>query len=527
MAERPPNAGVEGDPLERRAVPDEADGTLDPSTPADPGGAVDPTAAVEPTGGSLARAVASLGGVNVLAFGAGIIRQKAFAVFLGVGGYGAYALVWALFELLSSVARLGIPTGVLREMSRSFAAGSPGRAAIAFRVASRLAIGVSLALAIATAFVSVVADGVLPATLPRWAVLAVLVAVPLSIFAQLSDAAINALNDLRRLVLGKVLTLVMSLVVSVALIAGLGLRGAVLQIVAGAAIGMVVMRTLLRRRFDVAGHAAKSGVPEQARAVLGAILAVGVAQGAYHIAVTGNLLVFRALVADGLGLDANGIYQGVIGLSRQYTSAVMGGVFVYLFPRLTGLADSPEDFRREVSAGLQFLLATVVPGALMLIGFRDWIVLLIFTEEFLPMVPLLGILAGADVLLMIGTVVHTAVLAAGGVRAYVALGVLGEGLYLVLFLLGLRIFGLPGALWAYVARGILVLPLYSLPPRRTARLRVDRSLWAQGAAGAVLVAGLLALPAGGWTAKAAAVALSAGWLWAFRGQVAAAWRTRR
>ena len=118
-------------------------------------------------------------------------------------------------------------------------------------------------------------------------------------------------------------------------------------------------------------------------------MSVGLAEGANHLVRTWNAWFFRWMVVGALGATANGLLQGVMGLSSQYSSAVMGGIFVYLLPRLSAVAHDAERFGRELADAVQKTLVIVIPISILLMGLRGWIVPVLWSDEFDGMVPLL------------------------------------------------------------------------------------------------------------------------------------------
>jgi O-antigen/teichoic acid export membrane protein len=405
--------------------------------------------------------VASLGGVNGVAFLAGIIRQKVFAVFLGTAGYGALSLAMSFQNLLVMTARLGLSTGLLKEMRHGIVEERWDRAARAYLSArtTALLIGSTVGLVIillGDPINRIVFRGVLPV----WAVWVVAVSVPAVLLAEIAESGLNALGRIRRLVLSKLLTILAGLSLAVFLVVGFALQGAIAQLLTGALVAATVAPILLSGAFRPRTHAPERIPRAEARTLLLAMLTVGLAQVTFKLAQAGNEMLFRSLIVRALGESSNGLYQGAMGISRQYVMAVMGGVFVYLFPKLSGLRGKRAEFQRELDKSLRFLVAISTPLCFLWLAFRDWIVLLVFTPEFLPMVPLVSFTAPGDVLAFLAGGLRFAALASLSPWAFGALSLGGEASYLAFFLLGLQYFGLSGAVGSYLlAMGVHTLLL--------------------------------------------------------------------
>lgn len=505
---------------------------MTPTTPEQPpaantgsslgGAGVSPARSADQT--SLIGSVSYVGGVNVVAFAGGLIRQKVFAVHLGPAGLGAFGLAASFLELFTTLTRLGAPAGLLRELRRSFTGEDWGKAARVFMDVRRAVLLVSIVLGVGVALLAPVLDEyVFAGVVPRWSVLILVTAAPLLLASELCNSVMNALGRIRLMAASNVTTVVLGLPVATWLVATWGLAGAVIQLLTGAVIAFLVSQSLLLRIFRPREYG-PSRVPriEAGRAVAGAFR-VGIAQTLHHLAMTGNFFTFRSMIVANLGTVAGGLYQGTMALSRQYTIALSGGLFVYFYPRLAGLSGDPEGFSRELSRGIGFVLSVVVPIAVCLFAARDWIVRAVFTPKFSPMVDLLAYSTLGDMATIVGEVLKLALLASGPPRTYALVGLVTEGLYLGVFALGLHGFGLRGAAGSYLVAGVLAVPICGIILSRRGQLKLTRRLLLQLVL-TVPAVGLTALaPLGSWTSRGLAIGVALGWVTAWRRELLSGW----
>lgn len=163
----------------------------------------------------------------------GLVRQKVFAVFLGPAGLGILALATSALDLLATATRLGLPTGLLREVSTHIGSGKPGTARAAYRVGTLF----GLALA-ATATLIVIAWApwfervAFRGELPTWAVPVLAVAAPFLLASQFFETGLATVGRIRRLAFSKLWVIGLNLAVTY------GLAGAIIQI-AAIALGRV------------------------------------------------------------------------------------------------------------------------------------------------------------------------------------------------------------------------------------------------------------------------------------------------
>ncbi len=411
-------------------------------------------------------AVGWLGSVSAFAFMSGLVRQKVFAVFLGPAGLGVLALATSALDLLATATRLGLPTGLLREVSTHIGSGKPGTARAAYRV------GTSFGLALAATVMLIVIVWApwfervaFRGELPAWAVPVLAIAVPFLLASQFFETGLAAVGRIRRLAFSKLLVIGLSLAVTVWLVVAYGLAGAIIQIAAIALVGFLVPGVALwgARIREPATRITR----ELSSGVLRRIMGVGLAEGANHLVRTWNAWFFRWMVVGALGATANGLLQGVMGLSSQYSSAVMGGIFVYLLPRLSAAAQDADRFGRELADAVQKTLVIVIPISILLMGLRGWIVPVLWSDEFDGMVPLLALSIPADVLLILSRVLQLALMAAGRIRVYLIHTIGTQIVHLALFRWGLSVGELEGALYGHLTYALvtLVTAMAILSPR--------------------------------------------------------------
>jgi O-antigen/teichoic acid export membrane protein len=478
----------------------------------------DPPAKATPaaTPVSLSGSVGLIGLSNGVALGAGLVRQKIFAVFLGPVGVGALSLASAFFELLITLARMGVPTGLLREASRALAVDESSRVARAYRDSTVRVLTVAAAVfVICVLFAIVIHDRLFNKALPLWTAPLLAVSLPFLVVAQLREALLSAHGKVARLAASKIIVTLASLAATAVLVAVWGLGGAVAQIAVGAVVAGGVTAIMLRPGFVPRRGVAKSVDPDEAREAARRIFQVGGAEALFHIGVTLNLLLFRSLIVSGLGLEANGLYQVVLGLSRQYVPAILGGVFVALYPRLSALSDQLPALAKERAQALRYVFALGVPLALGLLATRDWLIAVVLTDEFAAAEGLFRWTAPGDVLILLGGVLQISLLAQGTARRFVFAGLLSEAIYLSLFI-GLRGYGLDGAAAAYLFGAAVAVGVFAHAQRLTLfgivrDVGVGRCLL-----GAGLVAAAAALPWGVTIARWAVLAVAFAWLWSQR-----------
>jgi O-antigen/teichoic acid export membrane protein len=324
------------------------------------------------------------------------------------------------------------------------------------------------------------------------------------------------MGQIRTLAVCNLTTTGLALLMTVWLVSTFGLAGAIFQVLSGALVALVVSGGFLYSMFRPSEHSPRLVGRDDARGAVVSALRVGLAQTMHWAVAAGNLFIFRSVIVASLGVHSNGLYQGTMSLSRQYTSALLSGIFVYLYPHLARTAGRSEVFARELTKAVGFGVALVVPISLMLSSTRDWIVQGIFTSAFAPMTHLMVYSLPGDAAEVLVGILRIALLACGPVRSYLVVGLMEQALYLGVFLGAVRLFGLTGAAGAYLVSGIAGSLMYGFAlARRGEILLTPRFVWQVLLAGPVV--GMVSMSALGVTSsRAFALALALLWIVAYR-----------
>lgn len=473
------------------------------------------------SGPGIGRSLGLMGSASAVAFAAGIVRQKLFAVYLGPSGLGLYGVLASLFELLGVLVLLGVPAGLLREASASLARGRPDQVGYLVRRVRVVLMALAAAL-VAGAFLF---GGQLSERfdLPGAWILILTLGLPAVVLAATSEALLNAHGAIRRLASSKVTTTLLSLAATAALVISLGLQGSMLQIVAGAWIAALV--TWLALRGVRSGAPASGGAEESGLAggALKAVFALGLAQIVMHGAANLNLFLFRSILVLGEGEAAAGLYQGTMGLSRQYTAAFSAALYVYAYPRLSRHAGDPGAVGRELAEVLRFVMAIGIPVALVLLAGRDVLVDAVFTAEFRPMIPLMAWSLAVDPFQIGVLVLAFTVLATSSPVVTLVLALLFEAIHFTAFVWGTSAWGVQGAVGAYGVAAAAGTLAYGVYLSRRGALGPSAQVYGRVLLGAAVVGLGSQLPLTG-VGRSLSIAVAAAWVLYHRTEIQAAFR---
>ncbi|MES2105900.1 MAG: O-antigen translocase [Pseudomonadota bacterium] len=166
-----------------------------------------------------------------------------------------------------------------------------------------------------------------------------------------------------------------------------------------------------------------------------------------------QLLIRNHLVQD-FGWNAAGYWQAVIRISDMYLMLITTTLTVYYLPRLSEIADRGE-LKKEIRRVYRFILPVTVLGAATVYLLRSWIIQIVFTADFAPMLDLLAWQLIGDVIKIGSWVLGFVMLGRAMTRAYIVTEIVFS-LSLVLLTYWLTpIFGLKGSVLAFTINYLL------------------------------------------------------------------------
>lgn len=95
-------------------------------------------------------------------------------------------------------------------------------------------------------------------------------------------------------------------------------------------------------------------------------------------------IAIRTYMTGEFGIEYAGYWEAMIRLSGAYLMLVTTTLSVYYLPRLSELS-AISDIKKEVYLGYKVIFPVALVGAILVYLLRDWIIGLLFTDDFLPM----------------------------------------------------------------------------------------------------------------------------------------------
>src|SRR5712691_9302672 len=319
-------------------------------------------------------------------------------------------------------------------------------------------LGTAWRLASLFAVVSIVVIALASGPLTRWlltsdehgtAVMLAGVPVACLVLTTVIVSAINGAGEMGRVVVCYAITSVVAFTIYVPATVVWGIPGGLIGYAISQSVCLPVSLIILRWSPSVARQDFRGPFDRtEAKRILGFVPML-----IAHSTMSPLWLIFiRNMVASHLGLVTAGLWQATWRVSEVYLGVVGASLSLYFLPRLGEVMGTPV-LRKEIVQTFARTVGITAAVALTLFLLRDWVVRIVFTQEFLPVRDLMPFQLLGDVLRMAAWTLGFVLVALVRSRWYITLEILIPAIYFGAALYLVPEFGARGVTWAYCLAG--------------------------------------------------------------------------
>jgi O-antigen/teichoic acid export membrane protein len=286
--------------------------------------------------------------------------------------------------------------------------------------------------------------------------------VALFVLNSLLLAIVNGLQEIRTYILVNIAQSLLTLLLTVGLIAWLGLDGALIALVTNQSLVLVVLLWMLR------GHMVIKIV--HFRSPFDRVEAIRLSKYSLMTAVSAvvsplTAITVRDHIASTLSINQAGYWQAMWYVSTVYLTIVTTSLSVYYLPKLAATSDR-HALRSELLNGYRVIMPIVIAAALMLYVMREWVVLILFSDAFSPMLLLFRWMLIGDVIKLASWLVAYLMLAKAMTRAFIVTEVVFSASFVALVMILTEHYGLEGVTYAYAVNYTMYLVAVATLTRR-------------------------------------------------------------
>lgn len=386
----------------------------------------------------------STGFATVIKLVGNFIINKVTAVFVGTEGLSVLGNVSNLISVASSFGTAGINNGIVKYLSESEGKMQGIRyfiAGLTIVILSSALVGFALIF-----FAEVIANYLL---LVKYIFFIKIFGV-LVVVNSLGLYFLSVLNGLKKISLYtrvNVLTTITSLIVTITLIWLYQLDGAILGLILTQSFILIFVLQLIIRYSNIRYFTLSTRI---SRVHLKRLLNFGLTALVASLVIPIVQVQIRNMIIVQYGQSDAGIWQGMVRISDSYLMFITSALSVYLLPKFSSFKVRKE-FTQEIRKSLPLILIVTVSLGLVVYYLRDYVILFLYSFEFMAMEELFLFHLIGDFLKIIGWFFSYLLLA----NAKTGWFILGEGIFGVVYLslssYFLSSYGIVGLSWSFCA----------------------------------------------------------------------------
>ena len=374
-------------------------------------------------------------GVQVITILCSVVRTKLVALFIGAAGVGLFGIFNSAIDMLASLTTLGIGASSVRDMASASGRARDLAGVVVRRLGLILGIFGAMAMLLLAPWLSSYS---FHDTSHTWQFMLLAVCMFFNTLTSTNNAVMQGFRRYRNLANASVWGAIGSVLVSAPLFYFLGIDSIIPAIITFSVVTFAA--SWLNRVRLPSIPATRAMLWENGRDILrlGAYMTVS--------GFTGYLVsyVFISWLSTTADVSTAGYYQAGLTLFNRYAGLIFTAIGVEYFPRLSsvsGRAKAMSLYVNHEAMLLMWMLTVIVP---LFILCAPLIIRVLYTDDFLVMVPMVTFGITGTVLRGISWCMSFTILARGDGRLFLITEVLSSAICLALNIIGYRLAGLGG-----------------------------------------------------------------------------------
>ncbi len=311
--------------------------------------------------------------------------NKILAIYVGPAGYAALGQFQNAMTMITTFASGAINTGVTKYTAEYY--DDEPKQRLVWRTAGTIALVGSVVTALLIAiFNQILAAWFLKDASYGGVFLWFAATIVLFTFNTLLLAILNGKKEIARYVLANIAGSIFALLATGIMVIQFGLYGALVALAVYQSISFFVTLLLCYKAPWFKIEYLFGGIDKQTALNLGKYTAMALTSAA---CVPVSHMLVRNHLGETLGWEAAGYWEAMWRLSSAYLMFVTTTLGVYYLPRLSELKDARE-IKKEIIQGYKLILPVAALCGVVIYLLRDFIIVTLFTKDFLPMRELFG-----------------------------------------------------------------------------------------------------------------------------------------
>ena len=167
-------------------------------------------------------------------------------------------------------------------------------------------------------------------------------------------------------------------------------------------------------------------------------------------------LMLRKYIISSISMDTAGQWQAVTSVTELFISMFTMTLSIYFLPRFSEIIDNKE-LKKEIKKAICFISPPLILGLFSIYLLRNFVILTLFSEKFLPMEPLFLFQLIGSYFKVISWVLGYLLIAKAMTRMFIFTEIIFGSSYYLLFILFTTQFSIIGATYAFAFNYLLYL----------------------------------------------------------------------
>jgi len=308
-----------------------------------------------------------------------ILRNKILAIYIGAAGLGVYSQIVNLYMLFNAIFPIG-SIGITRYTSNYIANNKTNELDSLLKniFLKNFVYSVILSL-IFIALSGYISFWLFDNNEYNDLLIIFAFSVPASLFYNLTDAYFKGLRKINIYIVFLIINSIVNLSINISFIYLYGVLGAVLSFIITALLNSLVGFYLLKKenllpRFNLSISHNVSEESKIYRIGLSSVLILAIQQITF--------LIVKSNIANELSLHDVGLFQSMYAISVSYFGIFFAILSTYSFPKISSLKNKNEIIA-ELNNTIRFLIVVYSPILIIVLVFRQFVIQLLFSNEFL------------------------------------------------------------------------------------------------------------------------------------------------
>lgn len=374
-----------------------------------------------------------IGGSEIVIIVLKIIKTKLVAIILGPLGVGISGLFDSALGLVGTITKLGIGFSSIRDIAQAAGTNDIKRISRSIKIL-RTWVWFTGILGLTTVMVFSKQLSIWSFGDQRHQISFIILSVVLLLMA-ISDGQLALLQGLRKitdLAKAKVFGVLLGLFISIPLYWFYDLDGIIPAIILNSLLALLISWYFSRKIMVIP---MEISLKEKFTGGIG-MIRLGFFVVVSGLVSNGSLYLVRIIIAQKLGEESVGFFQASWSISTMYIASVLGAMATDYYPRLSAITHDKVQMTKLVNEQTEMALLIAGPLIVGMIGFVHLIVLVLYSNKFLPAIPMLEWQLAGTFVKVISWPLGFVLLAFGKGNKFIISEVLYFATYLFLIYLG-------------------------------------------------------------------------------------------